>query len=60
MDKYFYKGFEILEQDGKFLVLSPSLRFQAVHSADSKVNAKLWIETEPTRAVMLRGADALK
>lgn len=56
MDKYFYKGLEIVPTKDGVKVLAPSLKFKVVKIAKSAVEAKLWIETIETEAQLKRAA----
>jgi hypothetical protein len=60
MEKYFYKGFEIVPVKGGVKVLAPSLKFKVVKLAKTAIEAKLWIETIETDAELKRAARAIE
>lgn len=59
MEKYFYKGFEIVPTKDGVKVLAPSLKFKVVKLAKTAVEAKLWIETVESDAELKRAARAI-
>ena len=59
MEFYFYKGFRISQQNGVFVVIAPSIGGKIVHickRGETKIHAKLWIETADDKIMLLREA----
>ena len=47
--KYFYKGFQLIVENDKVVILAPQIRGRKVFVAKSIVEAKFWIENDWNR-----------